>query len=412
MRTQLNKLKFLILILAVFISCSEIGDDPVFSTSASERATEGVNNMRTTLTSATEWWLFEFYPDKTQQYGGYNYIVSFDENSEVDVYSELQADFSTPETSTYDIIAKGGPVLTFDTYNSVMHEFSTPSAEEYQAKGGDYEFVLSNSNDENVLNAKGTITGNKLKLIKLNETPQAYLTKISDISYNISLASGVSINGEDRSVGLGNRHISFSSLEGGETDMAFIPTDTGIKLYESIVVDGHEVIEFTFNKTLNQLISLDENVVIDLIVAPFNINQYWVIDVSDLSNISTDFYNTYVDVYNANVTVYGEDLQKQIAFGNTSNGSGIMLFSLELPSQFWGAEYFLNFSPISGKPNQLAISKDGVGLNWSFYGHLDPLVDYIADNAPYTVEPNTPINPTEVKLISTVDLDAWFVIKL
>ena len=52
-------------------------------------------------------------------------------------------------------IAKGGPVLTFNTYNKFMHEFATPSVSSYQAKQGDYEFYLTSKSD-NTITLRGT----------------------------------------------------------------------------------------------------------------------------------------------------------------------------------------------------------------------------------------------------------------
>lgn len=400
------------LALAVFTTaCNNNDFDSTFGTTPSERVETVMNEYADLLSSSPSGWIFEYYPEGNQAYGGFNYIVKFEEGKVATVSFEGADDLTKMISSTYDIIASGGPVLTFNTYNEFMHEFANPSFSSYQAKQGDYEFYLTSKSDSEIT-LKGIKSGNIMRMLKLDETPEAYLTKVADISYNISLSSGIAINGEDTDVNLGNRHIAFTITDEDPINMAYNYTPTGIKLYESITINGNELTEFTLDKAQNQLISLDGSVIIDLIVAPFNVNQDWTIDTTDFSTISADFFGKYVDIYNANGARYGEYLQRSISFGNNGESGGISFLSLAPPTQLWTSRYNLTFSPILGEPDQLAIAKNGEGLNWSFYTHLNPLLDYIVDNAPYIAEPNTPANPTEVKLTSTVDANAWFIIKL
>ncbi|PQJ69109.1 DUF4302 domain-containing protein [Polaribacter butkevichii] len=409
MKKYIIKSLLLIFITVLIISCDD-NESRVFDTSPSERIDASIDEYSSLLNSSENGWVLEYYPESNQQFGGFNYVIKFKENEESTVFYEGADDITVSESSTYDIIAYGGAVLTFNTYNKYMHEFANPSGALYQAKQGDYEFAFQ-SNENDVITLKGIKSGNTMSLLKLTETPEEYLAKVNDISYSISLASGIAINGEDSSVSLGNRHISFTTAE-EEINMAYIFTTTGIKLYESITIAGNVIREFTLDKAQSQLVSLDGNVVIDLIVAPFNINQDWSIDTTLASDTSADFFSKYAGIYGANGAIYGETLERSISIGNTVNGSGLQFRSKASATTTWTAEYNLAFSPIVGKPNQLAIAKVGEGLNWSFYTHLNPLLDYVVDNAPYTAEPNTPANPTEVKLTSTVDANAWFVIKL
>ncbi|WP_271407053.1 DUF4302 domain-containing protein [Tenacibaculum soleae] len=411
MKKNIIKNLLFIAIAIITTACNNDNFESTFNETPSARVEKVMNEYSDLLSSSENGWIIEYYPERNQVYGGFNYAVKFDAAKAAIVSYEGADDITKTESSTYDIIASGGPVLTFNTYNKYMHEFANPSFTEYQAKQGDYEFYLT-SKDDNTITIQGIKSGNTMRMIKLDETPEAYLTKVADISYNISLSSGIAINGEDNDVNLGNRHIAFSITDEDPINMAYNYTPTGIKLYESITISGNEVTEFTLDKAQNQLISLDGSVIIDLIVAPFNVNQDWTIDTTDFSTISADFFGKYVDIYNANGARYGEYLQRAISFGNNGETGGISFLSLAPPTQLWTSRYNLNFSPVLGESDQLAITKNGEGLNWSFYTHLNPLLDYIVDNAPYIAEPNTPTNPTEVKLTSTVDANAWFIIKL
>ncbi|WP_237277534.1 DUF4302 domain-containing protein [Tenacibaculum ovolyticum] len=410
MRKHITKMLALLALSLFTIACSETNFESKFNDSSDERLKTSIDDYSNLLSSSDKGWLLEYYPESNQVYGGFNYAIKFEDGKVSKVSYELADNLSETESSTYDIIALGGPVLTFNTYNKFMHEFATPSGSSYQAKKGDYEFYLTSKSD-NTITLKGVRSGNTIRMIKLEETPEEYLTKVKDISSKMSILYGIAINGESYQVGLGNRHIVFSVAGEDDVNMAYNYTSIGIKLYEPITIAGSEVSEFTFDEVQNKLTSLDGKIVIDLVKAPFNIHQDWNIDTTNFSDFSSDFFDKYVEIYNANVTAYGEDLQRTIFFGNRTingvNSPGIVFQSRSSPIQVWTTQQKLVFSLISGD-SELAITKGSQGLNWSFYTHLDPLVDYIINNAPYTIEQST---QKEAKLTSTVDPNAWFILK-
>lgn len=408
MKKYIKKSFAFLLLVVMATSCTDNTEESVFEESSSERIQNAISEYKELLTSSENGWVVQYYAGEDQSGGGYNFVIKFNEDLTANVLMEL--DFDTEESNMYDVIAAGGPVLSFNTYNAITHYFATPDRDNEDGSEGDYEFFLLSST-EDTITMKGKKFGNMMRMVKLSGEADEYLTDANDIGYVLSLASGVAINGEDYAVGFGGRHMSFSIGE-EDTNMAYVYTATGIRLYESVSVGPNEVTEFTLDKAKNQLISLDGTVVVDLIIAPFNINQDWSIDTTLATDTSAGFFNKYVEVYNANGAVYGETLQRSILFGNTVSGSGIEFKSLQAPATLWTAEYNLAFSAILGHSDQIGIAKFGEGVNWSFYRHLNPLVDYVVDNAPYTAELDTPTNPTEVKLTSTVDANAWFVIKL
>ena len=105
-------------------------------------------------------------------------------------------------------------------------------------------------------------------------------------------------------------------------------------------------------------------------------------------------------------------LSEEIFIGNTTFRSetkpGIMFWSISGSGSTYPAQYILSFSAVLGEPTHMNISKVTAGQNWSFFRHLFPLVDYIADNAPYIAVSN---GDSEVKMTSTNNPDAWFIIK-
>lgn len=98
-----------------------------------------MEKAKSALVSSEQGWLMEFYPESNQKYGGYSFIMQFDNNQQVTVYSEI-ADGSAK--SYYSVIAEDGPVLTFDTYNPIKHYFDTPNSSRYQAYEVEVEYVI------------------------------------------------------------------------------------------------------------------------------------------------------------------------------------------------------------------------------------------------------------------------------
>ena len=415
MKTYIYKSIAIVLFIVAFISCNEDGIDNVFDSSASDRITAAVAERTDQLTSATEGWIFEYYPEEEQSYGGWNYIVSFDTNGEATVYSERAADFTIPETSSYKVNNVGGPVLSFDTYNTLMHEFATPSANEYQAKGGDFEFKLA-STDTDVINATGTISGNTLKLLRLTETPEEYLTKVVD---NVDYLTGSSffrtVDGVLEDVVSSNRNLTFfgEDEEGGNLEIAYIITDTGVKFYESVTIDGVEISELILDTTTQTLTSVDGSLVLDILVSPLNMEQEWFIN----SSIITDTSDSYKEIYagmEANLAAtYGFlTVDPIINIGQITSigGTGININSID--SRVFDAAHSLNFKGILGSPGLLEITKGSETFSfWSFFSYYESLVDYIADNSPYSLEIDNPDDPKVVKLTSTVDSNVWFTIR-
>jgi len=387
-------------------SCDKT-EDALFDESTSERIQNTISDYKELLSSSEKGWIMEYYPESSQVYGGYSYGVKFNDDLTADVVMELA--FDQTESNMYDIIANGGPILTFNTYNYLTHFFATPSSDRADGFEGDYEFALISKTEDEVV-MKGRKSGNTIKLIKLTGTAEEYLTKVTDINDYLASASGfIDINGTVSSIGLSGRHISLAS-EG--LDVAYIYTDTGLKLYEPTTIGGNEVTEFTLDKVADQLVSTDGSTIIELATFPVDMGQAWYIeDVSDPNNVSTSFYDSFTSIYNVNYATWGEILSTQILFGNTTIG-GLTEQAILFRSGNYSAQYIISFSPVYGDSDQIAVSKVEAGFNWDWYTQLEPLVDLIMDKSPYKTELNSADNPTEVKYISSTDEDFWFVIKL
>ena len=288
-----------------------------------------------------------------------------------------------------------------------MHFYATPSSQLYQAREGDFEFNLFETED-GIIDALGTISGNNSRMIKLTESPLAYLSKVDDLS---SYLEGKTITYKDKEVPFPNRNLMITQENGKNLKIPFIYTPTGIRFYKEEEINGIKVSSLTLNKNKKQLISDDGLVVFMIVSPPIDMYQDWSIVVNKI-NVSNSFYEEFVKAYRSNYFKWTDKLSEEIFIGNTTFRSetkpGIMFRSISGSGRTYPAQYILSFSAVLGEPTHMNISKVTAGQNWSFFRHLFPLVDYIADNAPYIAVSN---GDSEVKMTSTNNPDAWFIIK-
>ncbi|WP_066628281.1 DUF4302 domain-containing protein [Labilibacter marinus] len=397
----------------VAISCNDDAD-MLFEETASERKIEALEQFTEALNASEQGWIFQYFPDDNQKYGGYTYVVDFDENDSVSVWFEAVTDLNTSQESLYDVKSYGGPVLTFNTYNGFMHYFATPSSAEYNAKGGDYEFLLISDSDD-MIQLRGTKTGNNMQLIKLNEPPQAYLTKVkTNVNYLSKGSFVANIAGQEISVFEANRNFSFSYEEDEEIVSVKIPyiiTDTGVSFYEEVEILGESVKDFTLDMENKKLISTTGDMYFDIVIPPIDLKEKaWVLNVAIAENRSDVILSNWEQIYANNEAQWGEQLSPVMIIGEASASRseyGISFFSFPGP---YRSHYNLGFNGVNGQPDYIDIVKVSEGFNWRWYKHLVGMVDVIADNSPYEVEIDDVNNPTQVKLVSVNNPDVWFVL--
>lgn len=399
------------LLLSLGVASCDNDTDLLFDETASQRKEGAVEEYNDALKSSEQGWLFQYFPEETQMYGGYNYVVKFNQHDSVTVWYEGMTDFTKPETSLYDLISYGGPVLTFNTYNSLMHEFANPSASEYLAKGGDFEFlIISDEND--VITLKGIKTGNMLRMTKMTEAPEVYLQKINVISqlFKSSSLEGT-IKGAEVGISLNDHRLVFNYIENDEIKSekaAFIPTPTGISFYEPLTILGVTVQNLAFNVETNQLVSTNDEIIIDIIKAPIDLTlARWTIFTAYESECSAAFKAVWDEVNIANDAIWGYTLSPNLDLGRPSDrGIGLRVLFGNYP-----AIYNLKFGGVLDQPDYIKIEKEGAGFQWNYTPHFMPLVDIITNNSPYIIEMDNADDPSIIKLTSVNNPDVWFVLR-
>ena len=245
---------FLISYFSILVSSCSSEVDDYFPQSASQRLAATTDRARQILRSAEYGWEFEYYPGSDLAFGGMVYTVRFDSLTAT-VGCSLIPD--STETSLYRLTNDNGPVLTFDSYNSLLHYFATPSTEEYEAKGGDFEFVID-SLSEDFISLYGKKTRNTMYLRRLTASPDEYAEKtISVFDHFVDSIYG---NIGSRSIAAKTNPVtrSINIVSGRDTfDVHYTYTDRGIRLYQPLRYGGVSVQSFDFDATSGRLTCSD-----------------------------------------------------------------------------------------------------------------------------------------------------------
>ena len=182
------KLRKSILLAAVALlsltSCLKDQAD-VFTEPSSQRMQDFLENARKELQSSEKGWVLSYVPGK--EYATCYMGVVFTAQ-QVTAYSQ-----NAPEkavVSSYKLTTDDGAVLSFDTYNSVLHYYATADGAHYQARGGDFEFVIK-SVTKNRIVLRGKRSGNYCYLDRLTgeETISEYLAKMAAAERKLDIVS-------------------------------------------------------------------------------------------------------------------------------------------------------------------------------------------------------------------------------
>ena len=106
-----------LLTLLLLGACSLHEEENFFNDSSANRMSEALKSYKEILVAPENGWLMQYYPGNNQAFGGYNLLVSFDENGSATIADEL-TDADKSVTSLYTLKQSAGPALTFDSYNA------------------------------------------------------------------------------------------------------------------------------------------------------------------------------------------------------------------------------------------------------------------------------------------------------
>lgn len=240
-------------------SCSS--DDRVFDDSSANRMENAINEYKELLVSAENGWCLEMFPGEKHEYLGASIYLKFDKDGKVTAtsdYHPVKDGYNVGDLfeSRYELIKQQGPLLSFITYNPFVHIWSEPSGSDVDGYESDYEFVVTKASATE-FELKGRKRGVTLHMYALDksvdwkkscEERYAMRDKCEALK-TVALYSG--------SKKLGSGKISYSAFsisgENGVYESTFLTTETGIKFYAPINIDGNLVSEFTYDETAKEL---------------------------------------------------------------------------------------------------------------------------------------------------------------
>ena len=281
---------FLLLSTLLFQSCLKDQED-IFDKSSSLRMQEVLDKTKAALTGNENGWSLDYYPNRNLTYGGIAYAIQF-KGTEATVYSQ-EADHS--ETSLYKLTNDDGPVLSFDTYNSLIHAYSTPSAGEYEAKDGDFEFIIMDVQDD-LITLKGKRSGVQMYMHRLNESAEKYIADIQSIEEKMHSGKyAFVIDGDSILTRRVNNVFVFTDPKTGEsTDMPFITTTTGFEFKDTVNIMGKNVTGFNYSENGIWANPTDNTIALVALPQPlteFLTTQYWSFKASATSEEAMTYFN-------------------------------------------------------------------------------------------------------------------------
>lgn len=247
MKTTNRYITLLLLALPLLLNSCLKDQEDKFDESASTRMQNYLTKAQQVLVSSENGWVLDYYPDRNLSMGGYCYTVQFT-SGEATVKTVL--DTTATVTSLYSMGTDDGPLLKFDSYNELMHFFATPTSDRYEAYDGDFEFVIDSVADD-LIKVHGKRNSNVMYFHKLvGKTAKQYIADVAETEATMivtgmegTLGSGAVKGSIDGSAGT----VTLTGTDGTPLSTSFCYTDTGIRLYQPLTVNGETVTALNYN---------------------------------------------------------------------------------------------------------------------------------------------------------------------
>src|SRR5690606_7153981 len=303
-------------LLTVFIlSACKRTEDPIFDKNSAERLSEAVENARNILQGNTNGWMLKYYPASTMEFGGYTLFIDFVSDKDATLTSDINKD---AVTSSYAVIAEGGPVLTFNGYNKVIHYFSEPGADSGVGAAdsglrGDFEFIVIEATPEKVT-LKGKKSGNIVEMTPLGsdatQVIEDYQTE-ADFFAQFRSFKIARPNGEVEDLSRNMRAFTLSS-DANQPRISFRVVPGGLDLPNEYELDGVKFNNLTYQAPTTEYEGgyyTDESGQVKIFSVPTPLNTWmkanlWSMSYSNVGALG----KTYWDAARTNLTANGYTL--------------------------------------------------------------------------------------------------------
>ena len=402
-------LGLLLLSTLLLQSCLKDQED-VFDQSSSLRMQEVLDKTKAALTGNENGWALDYYPSREFAYGGIAYAIQF-KGTEATVYSQ-EADKS--ETSLYKLTNDDGPILSFDTYNSLMHAYATPSSSEYEAKDGDFEFLIMDVQSD-VITLKGKRSGNMMYMHRLSQPAKDYIAAVQEMDDKMySGKYAFVINGDSILTRRINNVFLFTDPKTGEsTEMPFITTTTGFEFKDTVNIMGKNVTAFNYSEDGIWANPSDNSIALVAIPQPlteFLINQNWFFKASAISEKAMTFFNKAKE----GSAGEGEEIKYMILGPNDILDGYSGAFGFTFISGGYGGSLHINAEALTDDIITLyfAGTGEGDGLWYFNNANYNSIIGVLTGPAgfSYNLTTDNPKSPTWIKMERTDDPDIYFTV--
>lgn len=228
-------------------SCSLHDDTELFGEPAAERLEETVAADKTLLESASNGWELHLWTGKDYSGGGYTYFMKF-ANDKVTVSGDI-APATMKTTSSYDVIADQGPVLTVNTFNEIFHYLAQPSMEDDDGEQQDYEFVIMRTTNDSIY-LRGKKWGNHMVMTRVAESTswEDEINKIQQMDDDLMRTFAL-VDGNDTlgNVSLSDDRILTFSNKSGYKKIPYYVSTKGITLAMPLEVNSKSMQDLNYN---------------------------------------------------------------------------------------------------------------------------------------------------------------------
>lgn len=411
-------------------SCTSSGDLDKLP-EAAVRTQQAISETVASLEGHNGYWRLTYYPDAKRAYGGYSMYVQF-KDGRVTALSEL----STASTnSTYAVRNIDMPTLAFDTRSNILHHFSTSTEYFRNARGGDFELLLTGTRGDSIL-LQGRKYRNLMSLVPMTTDPKTEIAALQAMAQKFQGKGLAPVTiGTAGKVEL-RLHPTYRQLEfvlpgeGTSTSrqqMAFAYTPEGLRFYEPITIGGVTISGFRLSSDGTSVTSLEGDVTTSLVSAPLELatKSYVLYLTTGYASPTLISYFTQVNaaLYRSRqarmsarcyLGVNTEADQKQGLVGNDTQVTSFITMPIfeQQDGSYTRLSYEADFVPVGSDPTQLDIlTRDGNETTfWYWYaGTADYWISRLRSRAPYKVETLTDTEGTTYyKLSSVKDEKTWF----
>jgi len=393
-----------LLTVFVFSACKRT-EDPIFDKNSAERLNEAVEHAYGILQGSPNGWMMKYYPASTMEFGGYTLFVDFVSDKDATLTSDIN---KNSITSSYAVIAEGGPVLTFNGYNKVIHYFSEPGADSGVGAAdsglrGDFEFIVIEATPEKVT-LKGKKSGNIVEMTPLGsdatQVIEDYQTE-ADFFAQFRSFKIARPNGEVEDLSRNMRAFTLSS-DANQPRISFRVVPGGLDLPNEYELDGVKFNNLTYQAPTTEYEGgyyTDESGQVKIFSVPTPLNTWmkanlWSMSYSNVGALG----KTYWDAARTNLTANGYTLNN-IYIGD----AGVEVIYYVLQNGAVEGAVGHDLVPVPGTTNEIQIVFTGslynvVGFSAAYWtGGLNQLTTPF-NGRTFVISADVLVEPTEILL--------------